>query len=325
MPAIETADLAKRFGSVVAVDSIDLSVPERSVYGFLGPNGAGKTTSIRLLLGLLNPTRGSVRLLGRDIAGERVAALAAVGAVVEIALPYDHLTGRENVEITRRVRGLPRSETDRVLALVGLAAVRGRRAGGYSQGMRQRLAIARALLGPPKLLLLDEPTNGLDPDGIHEIRNLVRSLPREIGATVFLSSHLLSEVEQVATHVGVMSKGRLVLQDALEHVLGGAGRTVEFEVDEPARAAEVIVAARPGAEIVRTPGGLRIGLSTEGESPREIAALNALLVGAGLAVYGIAPRTRSLEEVYMAHAGTRAREDGDDVPAAARGRDPQAA
>jgi ABC-2 type transport system ATP-binding protein len=191
--------------------------------------------------------------------------------------------------------------------------------------MRQRLAIGRALLGPPKLLLLDEPTNGLDPDGIQEILDLVRALPRETGATVFLSSHLLSEVEQVATHVGVMSKGRLVLQDALGNVLRGAGRTVDFDVDDPARAAAAIAAARPGTEVARMPAGLRVGLSPEGEPQREIAALNALLVGAGLGVFRIAPHTRSLEEVYMAHAGARAREDGDDVPAAVRGRDPQAA
>jgi ABC-type multidrug transport system ATPase subunit len=315
MHAIETAELTKRFRDVTAVDGVDLAVPERSVYGFLGPNGAGKTTTIRMLLGLLRPTRGSARLLGRDITRERLAALTEVGAMVETPSLYDHLSGRGNVEITRVLRNLPRSETDRVLALVGLAGAQGRAAGKYSQGMRQRLALARALLGSPRLLILDEPTNGLDPDGIQEIRELVRGLPAQMGATVFLSSHLLSEVEQTATHVGVMSKGKLVLQDALANVLGEE-RTIDFDVDEPARAEALLAEAKPGALLSIGGPTLQLRLPTEGDASREIAAVNALLVKADIGVFRIAPRPRTLEDVYMARVGAHAREDGG-VPRAA--------
>src|SRR5690606_26401261 len=180
---------------------------------------------------LLRPSAGVARIFGHDIRRERLKALRAVGAVIETPSLYDHLSGRDNVDITRGVLGLKRSETDRVLELVGLTGAQKRRAGGYSLGMRQRLALARALLGSPRLLLLDEPTNGLDPDGIQEMRDFIRTLPERTGATVFVSSHILSEVEQMATHVGLVSKGRLVLQDTLANVLGGEGAAISVGVD----------------------------------------------------------------------------------------------
>jgi ABC-2 type transport system ATP-binding protein len=315
MPAIETTQLSKRFRDVTAVDAIDLAVPERSVYGFLGPNGAGKTTTIRLLLGLLRPSGGSARIFGHDVTRERLAALRSVGAIVETPSLYDHLSGRANLEIACTILGLPSQEIDRTLELVGLAEAQRRRVGGYSLGMRQRLALARALLGSPKLLLLDEPTNGLDPDGIQEMRGFIRSLPERTGATVLLSSHLLSEVEQTATHVGMMSRGRLVVQDSLAGLLGAGDELIDVEVDAPDRAAAVLAAAGSAAEAPAGAGlRLRVG---QGENARErAAAVNALLVSAGLKVFRLAPRSRRLEDVYMARVGGSG-PGGGDVPAAA--------
>ncbi len=311
--AIATEDLTKRFGAVEAVSGVALRVPERSVYGFLGPNGSGKTTTIRLILGLLRPTAGTARIFGHDIRRARLAALRAVGAVIETPALYDHLSGRENLEITRGVLGLKRSETDRVLELTGLTGAQRRRAGGYSLGMRQRLGLARALLGSPRLLLLDEPTNGLDPDGIQEMRGFIRSLPERTGATVFLSSHLLSEVEQTATHVGLISKGRLVLQDRLAELLGAGEATIRFGVDDPPRAAAALGAAR--RETVETGGGeIRVRLSPGADADADAGAINAALVNAGVTVFRIAPATRRLEDVYMRHAGAHATGGGDAHP-----------
>lgn len=304
--AIETIALSKRFGAVTAVEDVALSVPERSVYAFLGPNGAGKTTTIRLLLGLLRPSAGEARIFGHDIRRERLEALANVGAVIETPALYDHLSGRENVDITRGVLGLKRSETDRVLELVGLTGAQRRRAGGYSLGMRQRLALARALLGAPKLLLLDEPTNGLDPDGIQEMRSFIHTLPERTGATVFLSSHLLSEVEQTATHVGLVSNGRLVLQDTLADVLRGRQPVIEFDVDDAARAVSVLASAWPEETVSLTERGVRVRLRAQGDGREGAAAINAALVGAGIGVFRIAPQAHRLEDVYMTHVGAHA-------------------
>ncbi|HYL99015.1 MAG TPA: ATP-binding cassette domain-containing protein, partial [Blastocatellia bacterium] len=213
--AIQTANLTRRYGSLTAVDGLSLEVPRGSIYGFLGPNGAGKTTTIRMLLGLINPDAGEVILLGLPLRRNRIALLSRVGTLVETPSIYPNLTGRENMEVTRRLRAVARSRVDRVLQIVRLDKDAGRKAIEYSLGMRQRLALALALLGDPELLILDEPTNGLDPSGIHEMRELIRRLPSEHNATIFLSSHLLSEVEQVATHIGIVNKGALSFQGPL--------------------------------------------------------------------------------------------------------------
>ena len=305
MHAIETEDLAKRFGAHRAVDGVALAVPAGQVYGFLGPNGAGKTTTLRLLLGLLRPERGRIRLLGRDLARERLAIMREVGALIETPALYDHLSGRANLDLTRRVLGLPKTEIDRVLETAELGPAANRRVGGYSLGMRQRLALARALLGRPKLLLLDEPTNGLDPDGIHAMRRLIRELPDRAGATVFMSSHLLSEVEQTASVVGLMHAGKLVLQERLEAICGPDLSTLVFELDDPPRGAEVL--ARSGADVVRTEGARVHVRPPPAEDGRGLARrLNRVLVEAGLGVSRIAPEGRTLEQVYLAATGARA-------------------
>lgn len=300
-PAIETEDLSKRFGRRLAVDRLDLTVPAGCVYGFLGPNGAGKTTTMRLLLGLLRPNAGQVRVLGFDLRRDRLKAMRSVGALIETPALYDHLSGVANLDLARTLLGLPRSEIGRVLALVDLEDVAARRVGGYSLGMRQRLALARALIGEPRLLLLDEPTNGLDPDGIGAMRELVRDLPARSGATVFMSSHLLSEVEQTATVAGLMNGGRLVLQDSVQRLTGG-GRTLLIELDDVARGAQVLSAA--GAEVVERNGqAVRLRLPP-GEDPRTAARFNRVLVEAGLEVWRITPETLSLEQVYRDAVGS---------------------
>lgn len=296
MLAIETKDLTKRFGTRAAVDRVSLQVPAGSIYGFLGPNGAGKTTTMRLLLGLLRPDAGQVRLLGVDLSRNRIAALRGVGAFVESSSLYDHLSGRANLRLTRTLLDLPEREVDRVLDIVALRPAADQRVGGYSLGMKQRLALARALLGAPRLLLLDEPTNGLDPDGIIAMRDLIRALPERIGATVFVSSHLLAEVERVATVIGLMRGGRLVLQAEIAALTSGA-RRVRFDLDQADRGLALLNAMGLRAEAA---GGGRLHLvcPSEDQVAPLAARANGALVEAGLAVFAITPEPRTLEQVY---------------------------
>jgi len=301
--AVETAGLTKSFGGTRAVDDVALAVPTGAVYGFLGPNGAGKTTVMRLLLGLMRRDGGSVRLLGHAVPEDRRAALAHVGAFIESPSLYDHLSGAANLDLTRRLLDLPTSEVERVLEIVDLSTHARRRVAGYSLGMKQRLALARALLGDPRLLLLDEPTNGLDPDGIIAMRDLIRELPAATGCTVFVSSHLLAEVEQMATHMGLMRGGRLVLQDAVGTLLGSS-RTIRVEVDDPGRGAELLRAA--GFAVSADAGVLRLACD-DGAVREAAAAANRHLVAAGFAVSHLASEVRSLEALYRdTVAGERA-------------------
>ena len=295
MLAIETDDLTRRFGRSPAVDGVALRVPMGCVYGFLGPNGAGKTTTMRLLLGLLRPDHGSVRLVGHDLHTHRRAALSNVGALIETSTLYEHLSGRTNLDLTRRLLGQPLSEVDRVLDLVDLRPAADARAGTYSLGMKQRLALARALLGTPRLLLLDEPTNGLDPDGIIAMRALIRALPDRIGGTVFVSSHLLSEVEHVADHAGVMRNGRLILQDEVRTMLRGA-EAVDIAVQE-AEAAAALLRARGMDATNATAGSIHLRCKA-GEGATQVACANRLLVEGDFPVTAIVPRVRTLEDVY---------------------------
>src|SRR5512136_1765880 len=214
---LQTFGLTRRFGSLVAVDQIDLHVPQGSVYSFLGPNGAGKTTTIRMLLGLIRPHSGKVMVFGDALDKDRLSILKRVGSLVESPSLYPHLTGRENLEVIRRMRGGARAQIDRALSIVRMTQDAHRLAGHYSTGMRQRLGLAVALLNEPELLILDEPTNGLDPAGIHEIRQLICDLPQQSGVTVFVSSHLLNEVEQMAmlverAHIGIIDRGELIFE-----------------------------------------------------------------------------------------------------------------
>ena len=216
MNIIETDDLCKRYGAALRVSHLNLRVPEGSVYGFLGPNGAGKSTTLKMLLGLVRPTAGNIRVLGKSMDGaNRLSVLRQVGSLVESPSYYGHLTGEENLRIVQTLRDVPEKDIREVLEIVRLEGQRDKKVAHYSLGMKQRLGLAAALLGYPKLLILDEPTNGLDPAGIQEMRELIRSLPERFGMTVVVSSHMLSEIDQMADHVAIIREGELVFQDSL--------------------------------------------------------------------------------------------------------------
>ena len=295
---IQTSGLVKRYGRLRAVDGIDLDVRAGDVYGFLGANGSGKTTTVRMLLGLVLPTSGEVQLLGEPMPKAARRVLPRVGSLIEGPAHYGHLSGRANLALmdaagpggSRRTR---KARIDTVLEQVGLSGVGRRPVRAYSLGMRQRLGLAAALLRRPELLVLDEPTNGLDPQGIHEIRDLLLDLHRG-GTTVFLSSHLLAEVEQLCTRVGVLDRGRLVLQDQLATLTAPPGATV-VETPEPAR-----VRAALDGRVLDLGAGRAV---VRGEDPAEV---NAALVAAGVPVTGLALQRPTLEEVVLAAASTSA-------------------
>jgi len=290
-PVIHTEALTKRYGAVLAVDGIDLDVRDGDVYGFLGANGSGKTTTVRMLLGLVLATSGDVQLLGERMPRSAKQVLPKVGTLVEGPASYGHLSGRTNLELFDAMgagngrRGRRQRVAD-ALEQVGLGIAGERRVKGYSLGMRQRLGIAAALLRAPQLLVLDEPTNGLDPQGIHEIRDLLLGL-NATGTTIFLSSHLLAEVEQMCTRVGVLDRGRLVVQDELSALQAPTGRTVVVTPD-PDRAVALLdgrVEVRQGDRlVVRAP---------------DPAGLNALLVEAGVRVRELGAERRGLEQVVL--------------------------
>lgn len=294
MLAIETRDLRRRFGPTLAVDGVSLSVPRGCVYGFMGRNGAGKTTTLKMLLGLVRPDAGTILIAGRDVLADRLGAARCMGALLEAHGFYAHLSGRENLDLSRSLLGLKRTELDRVFEIVGLTADAGRRGGGYSLGMRQRLGIARALLGSPEVLILDEPTNGLDPDGIADMRDFLRTLPARANATVLLSSHLLGEVEQVADRVGILHQGRLVLQDDLAALRAGQAPQLRLGCDAPDRARSIVL----GLGLTPGPDGDRITLAPGADLRETARALNRALVEAGIGVHELSPQARSLEVIY---------------------------
>lgn len=215
MNIIETKHLTKTYGDFTAVSGIDLQIPKGEVYGFLGPNGAGKSTTMKMLLGLTKPTSGSFTIDGKQYPENRTEILKEIGSLIEAPAFYGNLTGEENLEILRRILGLPKSDVLEALEIVGLTQFRKRLARNYSLGMKQRLGLAGAIIGKPPILILDEPTNGLDPVGIHEIRTLIRSLPERFGCTVLVSSHLLSEIELMADTIGILNHGRLLFEGTM--------------------------------------------------------------------------------------------------------------
>jgi ABC-type multidrug transport system ATPase subunit len=292
--SIHTRGLTRRFGKLTAVENLELAVPRGSIYGFLGPNGAGKTTTIRMLLGLIRPDGGEVRLFDQSLAHNRLVLLRRVGALVEAPSLYPNLTARENLEVTRRLVGGRKSRIDDVLHIVRLGEAADRRVQGYSAGMKQRLGLALALLSQPVLLILDEPTNGLDPAGIHEMRELICRLPQEYGATVFLSSHLLAEVEQVATHIGIIHAGRLRFQGRLDDLHAQMHDQVVLGVDQPEHAKQVL---HHTGWTVQSNGGHRLAVAASGRS--DAAMINAQLVGEGVNVYYLNLEQPTLEDIFL--------------------------
>ncbi len=293
-PLIETRGLTRRFGTQLAVDNLNLSVPAAGVYGFLGPNGAGKTTAIRMLLGLIRPNAGEVRLFGQPLPAHRYSLMHRVGALVETPSLYPHLTGRENLEVTRRLLGAPRELIDDALETVKLTKDANRRVREYSLGMRQRVGLALALLNKPELLILDEPTNGLDPAGIHEMRDLIRRLPGESGMTVFLSSHLLSEVEQIASHIGIIHEGHLLFQGPLAELQAKQQKELTVGVKQLEQAIECL--ERAGWTVQRRAEQF---LSVSARSSDDAARINTVLVDHRLDVFHLALAQASLEDVFL--------------------------
>ncbi len=288
---IRTRGLTKRFGSLVAVDALDLDVREGDIYGFLGANGSGKTTTVRMLLGLVLATAGEIEVLDQPMpaAGRRV--LPQVGALVEGPAAYPHLSGRANLALFDAMgpagaRASRSRRVDDVLDQVGLGGIDKRPVRAYSLGMRQRLGLASALLRQPRLLVLDEPTNGLDPQGIREIRGLLQDL-HAAGTTIFLSSHLLAEVEQLCSRIGVLDRGRLVLQDQLSELRRPTGRTY-VRTPDVARARALL----DGSVEHHDDDSLLVRVD-------DAAALNALLVGGGVRVEVLAPERHTLEDVVL--------------------------
>jgi ABC-2 type transport system ATP-binding protein len=290
---IETRELSRRFGSKLAVDNLNLLVPAAGVYGFLGPNGAGKTTAIRMLLGLIKPTNGKVFLFGLSLHSHRLQLMQRVGALVESPSLYPHLTGRENLEVTRRLIGAEPKFIDLALDTVKLTRDADRRVREYSLGMRQRLGLALALLNKPQLLILDEPTNGLDPAGIHEMRDLIRRLPEEAGVTVFLSSHLLSEVEQIASDIGIIHEGRLLFQGRLTELQKRQHTRLRVGTNQLDQASRVLKTA--GWKVEQRDGMLSISASTADDAIK----VNGLLIDCGIDVFHLELTKASLEDIFL--------------------------
>ena len=291
---IETKALCKQYGSRMAVDHVELHVPQGCVYGFIGPNGAGKSTTMKMLLGLIHPTAGRVRLLGQELTEKsRLPLLRQTGSLIESPAGYLHLTAQENLEIVADLKGVPHKDIGRVLDIVHLTQDRNRRVGQYSLGMKQRLGIAMALLGSPKLLILDEPTNGLDPAGIQEMRALIRNMPAATGATVLISSHLLGEMEQMVEQVGIIDHGHILFEGPLTELQRHSRGNVTLRLLDPAKAAPVLRAngltAHSDSCVVTLPP-LQDAL---------LADLVQKLAACGAGVVELTPHTKTLEEIFL--------------------------
>lgn len=292
--AIQTCNLTYHYGNQKVVDDLSLKVETGSIYGFLGPNGAGKTTTIKILLNLLKSPTDTVFIFGKEINANRIESLKKIGALVEQPAIYSHLTGTENLINRCILLGIPRSKVNEMLKLVGLTAAANKKAGQYSLGMKQRLGIALALLSDAELLLLDEPTNGLDPNGIIEIRNLMFELATKHHKTILVSSHLLNEIEKVATHVGILNKGKLLFQGTVDELQAFNTPIVEIQVDRIAEAAAFLT--NNGYEI-KNPGENLIQIPFQ--STADTGKVNTLLVQHGFTVYSIGFVKKDLERLFL--------------------------
>jgi lantibiotic transport system ATP-binding protein len=290
---VRTENLSKHFGQEKAVSGLEMKIPKGEIYGFLGPNGAGKTTTIRMLLGLMKPTSGRIEIFQKDLKKERLDILRRVGSLVESPSYYPHLTAKENLEAMRKILGVPKQRIDEVLEIVRLTDAGDKKVKGFSLGMKQRLGIAASLLNNPELLILDEPTNGLDPSGIIEIRNLIKSLPSECGMTVLISSHLLSEIDQMATTVGIVTKGKMIFQDSIEAMRMFAQQSVLLKVSESDKAWRALLGSGMKA-------GLENGIiSLPQQSDEKVAEAVRRLVADGFSVYRVEEEKRSLEDIFL--------------------------
>ncbi len=300
MHCLETHGLFHRYSSGdIVLEEIDLQVPQGSIYGFLGPNGAGKTTTLRLILGLLKKQRGTIAIFGQSLETCRVEILRRVGVLIETPSLYDHLTSRENLTLLQKIYQCPDDRIHQVLEQVGLSATGSKKVGRFSLGMKQRLGIAVALLHGPELLILDEPTNGLDPNGMIEMRDLLLRLNRENGLTILLSSHLLLEIEKLVTHLGIISRGRMVFQGTLDELKQKQQRTLSSFVctSDDKQALKIIGEADKHATCVKG----KIVLSAL--SKERMAGLNRRLVESGLDVHEIGTTSNDLESIFLELVG----------------------
>ncbi len=295
---VETHNLTKKYGKVRCVDSVNLHVAPGAVYGFLGPNGAGKSTTLKMILGLARPTAGEISLFGLPVNEKnRIKLLKQTGSLIESPSYYGHLTGAENLQIIQTLKGCSKKDIDRVLKIVRLDEAKGKLVNHYSLGMKQRLGLAAALLGFPKLLILDEPTNGLDPAGIQEMRELICSLPAEYGITVVVSSHLLSEIDQMADHVGIIRKGELVYQNTLESLHTHAKQQIALRVSHTAIALDLL--RQDGICATQEDDYLLIPMVDDGY----VANLCRQLVSQNISLYRIEKREKSLEDIFLSLTG----------------------
>ena len=297
--AIEASGLTKRFGGRLAVDNVELRVPRGSAFGYLGPNGAGKTTLIRMLLGLTGTTAGRMSLLGRRLPEERRDALARVGSIVEEPRFHGHLSGRENLTIVAAAREREaHGRIDGALARAGLADRAGEKVKRYSQGMRQRLGVARALLADPELLILDEPTNGLDPAGIHEFRAMIHGFVAE-GRTVLLSSHLLDEVERICDQVAIVDRGRVVMQGSIADLAGGSRQAILVATSDDEEALAIVSCHRAVDTIDLAEEGIRVTLLADVDADAAADDIGRRLVEGGIAIRRFERVRASLEERFL--------------------------
>jgi ABC-2 type transport system ATP-binding protein len=296
--AVETHGLTKRFGENIAVNDVELLVPRGCAFGYLGPNGAGKTTLIRVLLGLTHADAGTMSLLGHAVPRHRDAALARVGAIVDEPRFHGHLTGRQNLQILAAAREpAARGRVDAALERVGILHRADDKVSKYSMGMRQRLGVAACLLGDPQLLILDEPMNGLDPAGMLDMRDMIKSLVAE-GRTVVLSSHLLDEVERTCDAVAIVDRGTVIRQGPISQLLAGSSFEVQVECSDPDRARGLLEGTAFGARVSAGPDGLAISLP-EGTGRDAIAEINRLLVDGGISVFRLQHVQASLEQWFL--------------------------
>ncbi|MGI6008266.1 MAG: ABC transporter ATP-binding protein, partial [Ruminococcus sp.] len=298
--AIETNGLTKKYNGHFSVNHVDLQIPECGIYGFLGPNGAGKSTTMKMILGLVKPTEGNVKVLGKYLTAEnRLKLLKQTGSLIESPSYYAHLTGRENLSLVCMLKQAPESEIDRVLHIVRLENQQHKKAGQYSLGMKQRLGLASALIGSPKLLLLDEPTNGLDPAGIQEMRDLICSLPQKYGITVMVSSHLLSEIDQMATDVGIINKGVLIFQDTLAALHHKSRKKLKLRTTDLEKSARIL--STHGIPVTTSPEQKYLLIPDEGDG-RTAAAVSALVQNE-IGILRLEDTENSLEEIFLSLTG----------------------
>ncbi len=299
-PVLEVRGLSKTFADIHAVKDLNLTILQGDVYGFIGPNGAGKTTTIRMILSLIHSDSGTVRIFGHDLHRDFRKTIAQVGALVESPAFYPYLSGYRNLSLFGDLSGgVNQARVREVLEMVGLSKRAKHKVKGYSHGMKQRLGIGLALLHSPKLLILDEPTNGLDPQGIREVRNLIRRISQEGKMTVFLSSHILSEMEMVCNRIGIMYRGGLIAEGDVDKLLGGEQDLAELKTDEADRAKDFLEKNFPGIRLqIPKAGWLEFR-----KEQWDLSKINRDLVQAGFSVHSISARRRNLEDLFVEQTG----------------------